>query len=285
MKNALKLLTLLCIAFILLNSAAGSFGGALRVVLQCFAFALPVVIGYVASRRFKREREEIAGVAESESTLFELSRSSLREFLPTVAPTVAVIFLLSYLTSLLLGALGMTGNTVEDAPLYEMILLHALIPSVLEEMLFRYLPMKLLAPYSRRACVIISSLYFAVVHMSLYQLPYAFAAGLIFIIIDLACESVLPSVILHFINNTVSVLFIKYGENPDFALWFVIIMVALALVSLIPIIIRRKEYIESVRRALLKGEGIGELFAPGVFTVMCVLLSILNTLTFGGANG
>ncbi|MBR2930167.1 MAG: CPBP family intramembrane metalloprotease [Clostridia bacterium] len=277
MNSAVKLYTVLVLIFIVLYSLAPAFG-ILGVALELLAFAIPVAVGFVASRRYKREREEAKGLAEAESTLFGLSGDAALDLLPLVAPAVALIFLISFLTSLLLGALGMTADHVENEELWKMLLLHALMPSLLEEMLFRYLPMKLIAPYSRRTAILISSLFFALIHMSLFQLPYAFFAGLIFILIDLAADSVLPSMIIHFVNNTISVLWIKYAADPGFATCYVVILAALALISLIPIIIRRRRYAALLKDVTAKGEVLTDYSAPLILTALSALLMLGSIL-------
>ena len=70
--------------------------------------------------------------------------------------------------------------------------------------------MKLLLPYSKRHTVIYSSLFFALIHCSFSQMPYAFIAGVIFMLVDVAFDSVWPSIILHFVNNSLSIVWMKY---------------------------------------------------------------------------
>lgn len=282
MKNAVKVFTFLVLIFILLYSFSASMSGVFGIAFEIFAFGAPVAVGYAFSRRYKREREEVAGVAEPESTLFGLSGRAALGLMPLIIPLISIVFLVAYLTSLVLGALGLSGSTVEDAPLHEMILLHALVPSLLEEMLFRYLPMKLLAPYSRRWCVILSSLYFALIHMSIFQLPYALLAGAVFIAVDLACDSVWPSVILHFLNNTVSVLWIKYGADPGFAAVLIGTLIVGSIISLIPVFIKRKDYVGSFQFSLDSGTGNTELTSPMIFIAFTLIMSILNTVSVGG---
>lgn len=276
MQRAVKYMTLLHISFIVLLSIAGSVGGIAGAVIQPLAYAVPVFIGYYLSRRMRREREGARGVAECEPTLFGMTKNAFLVMLPVVMPTLMTVFALSWLTSLFLGIFNMTSPAVDDAPLLLMLIEHALIPAVLEEALFRYLPIKLLAPYSKRWCVILSSLYFALVHMNLFQIPYALVAGVVFIIVDLICESVLPSVILHFLNNAISVLWIKYSTNPSFALWYCIILAGFALLSLIPVYLRRKKYASEVKGVLSCGETMTEYYSPALFIVAMLILTVLN---------
>lgn len=274
MKSAVKHITLLYILLILLMSLAASLDGVLASVAEVGAYAIPLVIGYIYSRKRRREREELAGVAERESTL--LSVKGLHRYIPLFVPTVAVVFLAAWLTSLLLGLIGKTPSEVPEASLIEMLLVHALVPAVLEELAFRYLPMKLLRPYSPRWCVILSAMFFALAHISLFQIPYALIAGVIFIVIDTACESVIPSLLLHFLNNAVSVLWIKWGESESFALGFVVTLIALSLISLAVAFLMRKRYVEDVRRAFVDGEGIGDAYAPAVFALAMIGLAFMN---------
>ena len=276
MNNSVKVYTFLIIAFIFLCSITGALPEPFNLILEIVAYGVPIFVGYLASRKFKREREEIAGVAEAESTLIGVRREKTVGILPLVMPTLGIIFLVSYLTSLLLGLLGVQGSTVEDAPLFEMIILHALVPSVLEEMLFRYLPMKLIMPYSKRFCVCLSSVYFALAHMNLYQLPYALLAGAIFILIDVWADSILPSFILHLLNNVVSVLWIKYSSSSEFSMWFIIILSSLAVLSLIPLVVKRREYIRAIADAVDKGETLTDRYAPMLFIVFASLMTLLN---------
>ncbi len=279
LKFAVKLLIFLYIAFVLISSVGASFGGALGGALNLLAYALPVFVGFAASRRLRREREERAGVAESEPSLFSLDGGGAIDTLVLAMPVIALAFLISYLTSLVLTLGGAEATAVPDAPLYEMLIAHALVPSVLEEMLFRYLPMKLIAPYSKRWCVVISSVTFALLHLNFFQIPYALFAGAVFIMLDLAALSVWPSFILHLLNNTISVLWIKFAEAPTYALWHIIALVILALLS-VPFIIRRRARCkDALGRVLDAGEPLTDYYPILVFGLFTVLLSFYNLLS------
>lgn len=276
MKNAVRLYTYLTLLFIFIYSISGMLSGIGSEVARVLAFALPTGIGLVAARRLHRLREEEAGTAIHDGTYLGFRGGDALSLLPLVMPVIATVFLISYLTSLLLTLVGAENTTVPDAPIIEMLLLHAVLPTILEEMLFRYLPLKLIAPYSGRWCIILSSLYFALIHMNAYQIPYALFAGLVFITLDLMAGSVWPSVILHLLNNTVSVFFIKYGADETFVLWFIISMAALAVLSLIPVAIRRRHYLDGICRAADPGETLTERRSPMLLTVFCLAMAVLK---------
>ncbi len=279
MKAAVKLFTVLILMFAVLLSVGASVGGIFGEIITYGAYLLPVVIGYLASRKMKYQREEERGHYEKEATLFGISGEGALTFLPVVIPTVAIAFLISFLMSLFLGVFGFESPAVEDVPLVEMLAVHALLPAVLEELLFRFLPMKLLLPYSKRWCIILSSLYFAFVHMSLFQIPYALFAGVIFIAVDIICDSVWPSIIMHLVNNAASVLWIKYSSDSDFALAYCVVLALAALLSLLVIFIKRRAYAERIKPLFDAGCGIGDTYSPVILIGFTSIMAVTNLLS------
>lgn len=119
---------------------------------------------------------------------------------------------ISALTSLVLGRIGFTAPATDlTAPTALLLLRHALLPAVLEEALFRYLPLSAFPRENPKNAVVYSAVFFAVMHLSFYRIPYAFVAGLLFAALDLMTGSILPSLLLHFANNALSVLCMKYS--------------------------------------------------------------------------
>ena len=117
-------------------------------------------------------------------------------------------------------------------------------------MLFRYIPLSILKD-NKRAAVLLSSALFALAHANLFQIPYAFAAGLVFAAVCIMTGSILPSILIHFLNNLLS-LAISYGLAGTA---FIIIASAITLLSIIAILIMRKAYSEGIKE-LLRGERI-----------------------------
>ena len=197
MTEALKVVTLINIMFIALLMLSGSLGTLAGEVAYYIAFVVPVLIGFYAAKDLQYKREEIAGIAEKPDRLMSLDCKRVGTLIPLVTPVVAIVFLVSVITSLLLSLIGIESAPIEDSGIVSMLLAHALVPAIFEEALFRYIPMKLLLHYSRRWCVLYSAFCFALIHCSFVQMPYAFVAGAIFMSVDVAFGSVWPSVILH----------------------------------------------------------------------------------------
>ena len=116
--------------------------------------------------------------------------------------------------SLVNGVFGLFGveNTggsfdVGDQPnilLYFLVV--AIMPALAEEFAFRGIAMGILRPFSEGLAILVSSALFALMHGNFVQLPFTFCCGLVFAFIDIKANSLLPSIIVHFFNNGLSVL-------------------------------------------------------------------------------
>ena len=276
MKEPVKLLTFVYIAFIILLAASGSVGAVFSEILYFAAFLLPTLIAYKSSLEFKHRREEIAGVSEPPDRLLTLDKASIGHILPIIAPVIALVIGMAYLTSLALGLFGFSSDPVPDTSLLEMLVFSALVPALLEEMLFRYLPMKLILPYSPRWCIILSAAYFALSHNDFFKMPYAFLAGIIFMGIDVMTGSVWPSIIMHFANNVASIIWMRYCTSNR-AIWiYILILTTLVVISLVFIIKNRKKYKSLIKEKCRAGEPFPPTLAPLALCIITVFLAVMK---------
>jgi membrane protease YdiL (CAAX protease family) len=81
----------------------------------------------------------------------------------------------------------------------------ALLPALAEEFAFRGVIMGTLRPYSEPLALLISSATFALMHGNFVQIPFTFCCGLVFGFLVLRTNSLLPAIIVHFLNNGLSV--------------------------------------------------------------------------------
>ena len=276
MTEAVKIITFINLIFLILLLLSGSVSGIVGEVIRYAAFIIPIFIGFYSSRELQKKREAKAGIAEGPDTLLSFDFGRFVRLLPLVSPLVLLIFTVSFITSLILTLIGAGSDAVENTDIIRMLLVHALAPAFFEEALFRYIPMKLLAPYSKRWCVLYSALCFSLIHCSLFQMPYAFVAGLVFMSVDIAFGSVWPSVILHLINNTASVVWMKYCSGMTASWIFIAVLLLLSLVSLVFIIKNRREYKELFASAFDKGDGFTSSPAPMALVVICGYIAIAN---------
>lgn len=100
----------------------------------------------------------------------------------------------------LYGFILANGNTSPASMLY-MIFTFALLPSIIEEIIFRRLLLSSNKQLGLLPAILISSLIYSMTGFSLRLLPAFFVAGLFYSIIYVATGSLLPSITAHFLVN------------------------------------------------------------------------------------
>ena len=269
MKIKISILTFCYTLFIILLVVSGSISGVFSSVVYYLAFALPIGISLFMTRNDGIEATKYLTVDKSE----------IKRSLPLIFPTISVIMLIASLTSLLIFAVSGRTNEVDVGDSLPVALItHALLPALLEEAIFRYLPMRLLSSHSKRGAILISAFFFSLAHADLFTIPYAFAAGAIFMIIDLFTDSVIPSVIIHFINNALSIFMIFTSDSPYSTLGIYVIVFLLTLISIMFIIEAREKYKLGIISAMQKGERTEITVGMVLFALFTLTVAVLNLL-------
>lgn len=99
----------------------------------------------------------------------------------------------------------------------------AVTPAIVEELLFRKVILNGLLPYGKTFAIITSSTLFSLMHSNPSQFIFAFVAGVFFAYIALETKSVFPTIILHFANNFISVIYLAiYGLAPEEASMYIV---------------------------------------------------------------
>lgn len=95
----------------------------------------------------------------------------------------------------------------------------AVLPALLEEMVFRGYVLQALRTQGDGIAIVLSSLLFALLHGNLLQIPFAFILGLVMAYLVLQTGNIWLSVILHFITNGLSVVlqYVTLGMNDQAA--------------------------------------------------------------------
>lgn len=267
MRKKLNILTMAYMLFLVLLILSANLPGHWSSIVYYLAFILPIVISLFMSG----EKSDPLGY-------LRIDRAGVNLATPLLFPTISLVMLISYVTSLIIFAITGKTNSVDLGDSYVLALItHALIPAIFEEALFRYLPMRLIAPHSPRCAIIISSIFFGIVHMDLFSIPYALLAGFVFMAVDLATESVVPSVIIHFINNALSVsfMFIRF----DYIIFLLYLLIAALTVTSVILIIKNKDEYETALIIITeKGEGVKITPQMILFVVITLAFSVINLL-------
>ena len=127
---------------------------------------------------------------------------------------VACTFTLSMINSIAVSLLGFGGGEEifryptefsKDSSIIIQFISVAIVPAFCEEVLFRGVVLSNLMPYGKANAILVSALLFGLMHGNLYQFLYATAAGIVMGCVYVLTESIWCSILLHFINNTISV--------------------------------------------------------------------------------
>ena len=265
MKKSVRYTVVFELLAVLLLLLSGAVPGTLSTVLYYAAFVIPVALFFAIGKSVSPEPKNLKPLptAKDGATVALL-------LAPTLLGVIGLSALFSYLASLI--------SSPDDATLtgsfFTLFLLHALLSSVLEELVFRYIPIALISPHSKRSAVLISAVFFALVHTNLAQIPYALFAGLVFAAVDIATGSILPSVVFHLVNNTVSLLLQWERTAELFTVPAVITVAALAVISVGVIIALRKKFRELFSFAFDKSDKLAFTTEAAVFVLLMLFITV-----------
>lgn len=255
-------ITVLCHALVLIGlSVSGSLSGIASDICYIIAFLLPTVLGLLSAR--------CCGI---KPYTVSINKQDLGILSFIIFPSVLLILVVSVITSELLKFTGAVSHVTVYDTFIENALRHAFIPAVLEEAAFRYLPMTLFSKNRKLECVLVSSISFALIHCSLFQIPYALIAGLIFITINLITDSPLPSLFLHIINNLVSVISIFYKADVS----VIIALTVLSAISAVFIFKNKHDYIEHIKRVFAHNSKLKLSYSLLIILIPTITIALIN---------
>ncbi len=89
----------------------------------------------------------------------------------------------------------------------------AVVPAFAEEFAYRGIFLGVLRKYGDAFAIVTSAIVFGAMHGNLEQIPFAFILGLIFGFITCKTNSIIPAIIVHFINNFYAVILNTLSEG------------------------------------------------------------------------
>lgn len=151
------------------------------------------------------------------------------------------LFGLSWLNGAFIDLLGHFGykaavikipkNGFKDFVLCTLII--CVLPAVFEELLFRGFILASLKRLGTAFAVVAGGVLFSLYHKNPAQTPYQFVMGALMCLLAIKSGSIIPSMILHFINNFyIIALYFLAPENFAFSLAFEIVLGVLAIAAL-----------------------------------------------------
>ena len=183
-------------------------------IIYIVAVGLPApIIALIARRRI--------------SPFSDLEQASHKEpgFLQVALALMAglsLCIIANYITSYIVYFLNEIGLRPPDMPVYVensvvSLLLNmftlALLPAVLEEMVYRGYILRTLLPHGKMFAIVVSSAMFALMHGNLLQIPFAFIVGLTCGYLAVKTGKIWVAALLHFLNNFMAVVLQYAGIN------------------------------------------------------------------------
>lgn len=168
----------------------------------------------------------------------------------------------------------------------------AIIPAVVEELLFRGTVCKNLTVYGKGTAVVVSAVLFALMHTNVEQLLYTFVAGLFFGWLYVESKSIIFPTILHFLNNLIPAvgeiinqnakpsIYNAYSIYTDIAIW------VFAFISLVGYLIYIFKKGRIINKLILKPDENGNEVAPlsvseraaGFFSPAMILFAVYSVI-------
>ena len=148
---------------------------------------------------------------------------------------IPIELFLDYFAGILSSAGADSAEDVNTYPLILSLVVFAVVPAVVEEFVFRGV---ILGAYSKvdvKAGIVISSLFFALLHFSFGSVMYGFFFGLLFAVIRLSTGNLVYTIIMHCLFNTINVL-MSYMRLDKIPAVVVFIVFAVALFGFITLV-------------------------------------------------
>lgn len=182
---------------------------------------------------------------------------------PMIFAGIAIIRAASFINALLLQGVVVGYPSVDTEPTVYGLVLEviyiALVPAICEEFLFRGVILENMLPYGKTGAIIGSAVLFGIMHQNAAQLFYAMIAGLVFAFAYTKTGSLWTGMIIHFLNNALSVVddfvFAKWGHMTYSVFYAVELVVIISLGIISVLMLAKKEKHSSLNDTRFK-EGI-----------------------------
>lgn len=155
----------------------------------------------------------------------------------------------------------------------------AVLPALLEEMIYRGYILRTLRPYGHWYAVLISAALFGVMHGNFRQIPFAFIVGIILGYLYVSTNNIWLPIAVHFANNAISVLMEYlsfYLPEAGRNLFYALIIYGFAFVGVIAALLlllfyRKRMRLPKSDSVLSKGARFGLLFTAPLFIISIVV--------------
>jgi len=161
---------------------------------------------------------------------------------------IPIAMLLNALAGILTTAGADDASDVNKYSLWVAVICFAVVPAIVEEFIFRGIILEEYLKIGTRAAVLISSIYFALLHFSLGSVLYGFFFGIIFALVRIETGNLSYTIIMHCLFNLINVLLSYIPLNKITNLMLVLFMG----VGIIAFVITMRMFVKKYPVALTK---------------------------------
>lgn len=221
----------------------------------------------------------------------EQKKCNLKQSIIYFIMCVPIMAVIQIILGIVFEKLGLNYDVIDKANLYNFdttfqkilsFIYIAVLPAIFEELYVRGAVLSFSKKYGEVFAVIASALLFAAIHMNISQAIFAFLAGVIFAMLTLKTNSIVPSMLLHFLNNGYSAFELIFHENKVVLTSINLIYLLLIIVGIIAIIV----FLVKNRKTLCKhaikiknDKDIIFMFKDYTLILACILVIVMSIVT------
>ena len=198
---------------------------------------------------------------------------------------------------ILLEKLGLNYDIVDKMNLYNntsvlssilFFIYIAVLPAIFEELYIRKSVLKFSQKYGNTFAIVSSALLFSIIHLNISQSLFAFIMGVILAVIAIYSNSIMPTAIIHLLNNGYAALTMIF-ENNEVILTTVnmiyLVMIIIGTIFIIMSVIKNKNSIKECITKLKENKGkkvkndYRHIALDYTFIIACILMIVMLILT------
>lgn len=147
---------------------------------------------------------------------------NVKSMAKVVVMTVPIVTAVQIGLGYLLEKLGLNYDIVDKMNIYSntsvissilFFIYIAVLPAIFEELYIRKTVLKFSQKYGNTFAIVSSAILFAVIHLNISQSLFAFIMGVILAVIAIYSNSIIPTGIIHFLNNGYAALTMIFANN------------------------------------------------------------------------
>ena len=152
---------------------------------------------------------------------FGFKKTSFKSIYVSIIIGIFVFILVCYFSSIwssLLSLLGFKFSTSQSdysvLSFFLSLIFVCMLPAICEETTHRGLLLNGMKKHGAIRAIVLTGLLFGFMHFNVVQFGYAFLVGMLLCLVTLLSHSIIPAMIIHFVNNFLS-LFTSFSQNSS----------------------------------------------------------------------